>query len=90
MDNAGEAAPSPAPKPPAPKRARQTEDETIAEELGLGADLAIVDLRRIRREFAKKNHPDRFEPAQRVAAARRMTIANMLIDERLKAKPPAP
>ncbi|ACK50352.1 hypothetical protein Msil_1387 [Methylocella silvestris BL2] len=64
------------------------EDEAIAEELGLSADLAIVDLRRIRRDFAKKNHPDRFAPAQRSGAARRMTIANMLIDERMKQRPP--
>lgn len=64
-----------------------TEDEQIAEELGLRADLAIGDLKRIRRDFAKKNHPDRFEPAQRVAAARRMSVANMLIDQRLKRKP---
>lgn len=65
----------------------KSEDEAIAEELGLSADLAIADLRRIRREFAKKNHPDRFEPALRVGAARRMTIANMLIDAHLKQKP---
>ena len=70
--------------------AQKSEDEAIAEELGLRADLAIVDLRRIRRDFAKKNHPDRFEPAQRLGAARRMTIANMLIDARLKQRPPSP
>ncbi|MGO9674736.1 MAG: hypothetical protein ACLPSF_11320, partial [Methylocella sp.] len=86
--------PAPAkPAGPDPKShgasAHKSEDETIAEELGLRADLAIVDLRRIRRDFAKKNHPDRFEPAQRLSAARRMTIANMLIDARLKQRPPA-
>lgn len=70
--------------------AQKSEDEAIAEELGLRADLAIVDLRRIRRDFAKKNHPDRFEPAQRLGAARRMTIANMLIDAHLKQRPPSP
>ncbi|MEJ0092508.1 MAG: hypothetical protein WDN46_03490 [Methylocella sp.] len=74
--------PDAAPKLLAPR----TEDEQIAEELGLRADLAIGDLKRIRRDFAKKNHPDRFEPAQRVAAARRMSVANMLIDQRLKRK----
>ena len=73
-----------------PASAQKSEDEVIAEELGLRADLAIVDLRRIRRDFAKKNHPDRFEPAQRLGAARRMTIANMLIDARLKQRPPSP
>jgi hypothetical protein len=80
------AAPNPKPQE---ARAQKSEDETIAEELGLRADLAIVDLRRIRRDFAKKNHPDRFEPAQRLGAARRMTIANMLIDARLKQRPPS-
>jgi hypothetical protein len=69
---------------------RKSEDETIAEELGLREDLAIDELRRIRRDFAKKNHPDRFEPALRLGAARRMTIANMLIDARLKQRPPLP
>lgn len=72
-------------KPEAPKTEPVlTEDEAIAEELGLRADLADVDLKQIRREFAKKNHPDRFGPAQRVRAARRMSIANMLIDQHLK------
>ncbi|WP_180982429.1 hypothetical protein [Methylocella silvestris] len=83
--NAAEHAPAPSPRVAAPPKG---EDEAIAEELGLSADLAIVDLRRIRRDFAKKNHPDRFAPAQRTGAARRMTIANMLIDERMKQRPP--
>jgi hypothetical protein len=61
-----------------------TEDQAIAEELGLSPDLAIVDLQRLRRAFAKKNHPDRFEPARRINAARRMSIANMLIDEQMR------
>ena len=62
----------------------KTEDQIIAEELGLGPTLAPVDLQRIRRDFAKKNHPDRFEPARRPNAARRMSIANMLIDEQMR------
>lgn len=72
-------------EPPKP-RDPQTEDEAIAEELGLRADLDDADLKQMRREFAKKNHPDRFEPAQRLWAARRMSIANMLIDQYLKKK----
>jgi hypothetical protein len=68
-------------------QASQTEDEAIAEELGLQAELAPADLQRIRRDFAKKNHPDRFAPAQRLGAARRMSIANMLIDAYLKQRP---
>ena len=75
---------------PNPKLRAASAQKSEDEELGLRADLAIVDLRRIRRDFAKKNHPDRFEPAQRLGAARRMTIANMLIDARLKQRPPSP
>jgi hypothetical protein len=82
---AAEAAPSPQPKAAgAPK----SEDEAIARELGPRTDLALAELRRIRREFAKKNHPDRIEPALRVNAARRMTIANMLIDAQMRLKSP--
>lgn len=66
------------------------EDAAIARELGLSSDLAIGDLRRIRRDFAKKNHPDRFAPPQRTQAARRMTIANMLIDQQMKGRAPRP
>lgn len=71
---------------PEPLRAEpaKTEDQLIAAELGLSPDLATVDLQRIRRDFAKKNHPDRFEPARRSTAARRMSIANMLIDEQMR------
>ncbi len=71
---------------PEPVRAEpaKTEDQLIGAELGLSPDLATVDLQRIRRDFAKKNHPDRFEPARRTNAARRMSIANMLIDEQMR------
>lgn len=62
----------------------KTEDQTIADELGLSPELATVDLQRIRRDFAKKNHPDRFEPGSRTNAERRMSIANMLIDEQMR------
>jgi hypothetical protein len=73
---------------PQPEAARlppvKTEDQAISEELGLNPELATVDLKRIRRDFAKKNHPDRFEPDRRTNAARRMSIANMLIDEQMR------
>ncbi len=74
---------SDAPKSPKiePPKQEKTEDEAIAEELGLSPDLGTIDLKRIRRDFAKRNHPDRFEPARRGSAERRMSIANMLIDE---------
>jgi hypothetical protein len=67
---------------PAPK----SEQQAIAEELGLGPDLTSADLQQIRREFAKKNHPDRCDDARRAEATRRMTIANMLIDRHLQLK----
>jgi hypothetical protein len=72
-----------APKIEPPKQ-EKTEDEAIAEELGLSPDLGTIDLKRIRRDFAKRNHPDRFEPARRGSAERRMSIANMLIDELMR------
>jgi hypothetical protein len=79
---------SPPYTPPKPDAASvelpKTEDHAIAAELGLDRDLANVDLQRIRRDFAKKNHPDRFEPARRATAARRMSTANMLIDEQMR------
>lgn len=62
----------------------KTEDQAIADELGLTQDLENVDLQRIRRDFAKKNHPDCFAPPRRITAARRMSIANMLIDEQMR------
>jgi hypothetical protein len=67
-----------------PPKSVKTEDEAIAEELGLSPDLGTIDLKRIRRDFAKRNHPDRFEPARRGSAERRMSIANMLIDELMR------
>ena len=67
-----------------PGKREKTEDERIAEELGLTSELGTIDLRRIRRDFAKRNHPDRFGPANRSNAERRMSIANMLIDELMR------
>ena len=58
--------------------------EAIAGELGLTPALGARDLERIRREFALANHPDRVLPAARDLATRRMTIANMLIDQALQ------
>jgi hypothetical protein len=67
-----------------PPKPGKTEDEAIAGELGLSPGLGTIDLKRIRRDFAKRNHPDRFEPAKRRSAERRMSIANMLIDELMR------
>jgi hypothetical protein len=60
------------------------EQEAIEAELGLLGDVDLLDLQQIRRNFAKENHPDRVAPEQRLAATRRMTIANMLIDEAIR------
>ncbi len=62
------------------------EQDAIAEELGLSEDLSASDLKRIRRMFARDNHPDRLAPSQREIATHRMTIANMLIDRHLQQK----
>lgn len=78
--------PPPAEPRALPPRPPRSENEVIAEELGLTRPLATADLRQLRRDFAKRNHPDRCAPAQRPRAARRMSIANMLIDTALKQK----
>jgi hypothetical protein len=70
-----------------PRDPPRSENEVIAEELGLTRHLDTADLRQLRRDFAKQNHPDRCTPAQRPRAARRMSIANMLIDAALKQRP---
>ena len=58
--------------------------ETIAKELRLDPQLTARELERIRREFALANHPDRVAPLDRDLATRRMTLANMLIDQALQ------
>jgi hypothetical protein len=72
----------PAPPPLPPK----SEHEAVLDELHLTPNLTSQELARIRREFAKVNHPDRVEPLQRDEATRRMTIANSVIDEALRDK----
>lgn len=56
------------------------DDAAIAAELRLGTARTGEDLRRIRRSFAMRNHPDRVPAWLRDEATRRMTIANALID----------
>ncbi|WP_102959386.1 hypothetical protein [Mangrovicella endophytica] len=63
-----------------------TNAEDVARELGLKPELKLRDLRRIRRTFAADNHPDRVPAEWREAANRRMTIANMMIDEAIGRK----
>lgn len=56
----------------------------LADELHLSPDLTIDELRKLRREFAVSNHPDRVDPAERQRATRRMSLVNVLIDKALK------
>jgi hypothetical protein len=61
-----------------------SEEERVAAELELEGATTIGDLKRIRRAFALRNHPDLFRPGSGAQATSRMKIANMLIDRRRK------
>ena len=67
-----------------PPVAPLSEQEQVLAELHLTPSLTSHDLKLIRRKFAMANHPDRVAPQIREQATRRMTIANMLIDEALR------
>ena len=60
-------------------------EEAVALELQLSDDLEPAELERMRRTFAYRNHPDRVGPAHQARALLRMTVANVLIDQALKA-----
>jgi hypothetical protein len=60
-------------------------EEAVAQELGLSDGLAPAELERIRRQFAYRHHPDRVVTARKAEALERMTVANVLIDQALKA-----
>jgi hypothetical protein len=65
--------PEPAPLP-------SVEPDDIAAELRMANARWPRDFDRIRREFARQNHPDRVEAHLRERAVTRMQIANMMID----------
>jgi hypothetical protein len=65
---------------------QKSEQQLIADELGLNPSLTARTLRRMRRRFALTNHPDRVPAAEREQATRRMVIANGLIDQALQLK----
>lgn len=71
-------------EPHKPRAARPADPKAVAEELRISAQMSIADLKRLRREFALANHPDRSGADQRDNATRRMMIANMLIDREVK------
>jgi hypothetical protein len=58
------------------------DEDRIAEELDLQAAKNLDDLARIRRSFARRNHPDKLHPRLAELATARMKTANMLIDRR--------
>jgi hypothetical protein len=70
--------------PPDTSVASRSEHEKVLAELHLTSNLTAHDLKLIRRKFAMANHPDRVAPRVRGHATRRMTIANMLIDDALR------
>ena len=63
---------------------RPADLETVADELGITAQMTMADLNRLRREFALSNHPDRADLEERDNATRRMMVANMLIDREVE------
>ncbi|MDR3407575.1 MAG: hypothetical protein P4L68_03645 [Methylovirgula sp.] len=66
-----------------PIRASLSEEERIVAELELETARNLDDLARIRRAFARRNHPDLIlHPKLAEQATARMKIANMLIDRR--------
>ena len=81
-----------APEPEAPKPEpeiaadERPEHEIVADELGLSPGLSVDDLNRVRREYALANHPDRVAAPLREQATRRMTIANTVIDQAIRAR----
>ena len=62
-----------------------SDTDMVSEELHLRRRLSAQDLRHLRREFARGNHPDSVPAPMREQATRRMGLANSLIDQALKA-----
>ncbi|MVA80834.1 hypothetical protein GOZ89_15525 [Agrobacterium vitis] len=60
--------------------------EEVAEDLGIADNDEASSLKAKRRAFAQLNHPDLVHPLFAEAAHTRMTIANQLIDQALKAR----
>jgi hypothetical protein len=48
------------------------------------SDITANDLRTVRRQFARDNHPDKKRPGEREPADRRVAMANALIDATLQ------
>lgn len=67
-----------------PAHLLRTSPEDIAADLALTGNETRAQLAGLRRAFARDNHPDTVPADLRANATRRMTIANMLIDETLR------
>jgi hypothetical protein len=74
----------PQPEPVMPDHLTRISPEEIAAELAISSRDTVQNLREKRRSFAKVNHPDGVALLFRENATRRMTIANLMIDEALK------
>jgi len=76
--------PEPEPDPVMPDHLTRVAPEDIAAELNISMRDTAQGLSEKRRAFAKKNHPDRVHPLFRENATKRMTTANLLIDQALR------
>jgi hypothetical protein len=74
------------PEPVMPPHLARTALSNIAAELAISPTDTIQSLSDKRRGFAKANHPDRVHPLFRDNATKRMTLANLLIDEAIGRK----
>lgn len=70
--------------PPPPPHLLRTAPEDVAADLALTGRETRAQLIALRRAFARDNHPDGVPAELRPNATRRMTIANMLLDETLR------
>lgn len=76
--------PAPEPEPVMPEHLSRIAPAEIAAELAISSADTVSSLGEKRRSFAKANHPDRVLPQFRDNATRRMTLANLLIDEAVR------
>lgn len=76
--------PEPEPEPTMPAHLERTAPHEIAAELAISQHDTVQSLGDKRRSFAKTNHPDSVHPLFRDNATKRMTLANLLIDEAIR------
>ncbi|MBP2444562.1 hypothetical protein [Rhizobium leguminosarum] len=76
--------PAAAPAAIMPDHLTRTTPQEVAAELAISAEDTPLTLREKRRAFARANHPDGVALPFRDNATKRMTLANLLIDEALR------